>query len=132
MDTTAELAGPATSAYCPLFQNAVELIGRRWSGAIIRTMLAGSSRFNDILGHIPGLSDRLLSERLREFEEVGLVTRTVFPEKPVRIEYELTGKGKELEAIVGALDLWAQRWAVQACADAVDPATTVSVAAPSA
>ena len=62
----------APSAYCPVFQGAVELIGRRWSGAIIRSMLAGKVRFSDILGQIPGLSDRLLSERLRELEAEGI------------------------------------------------------------
>jgi DNA-binding HxlR family transcriptional regulator len=98
------------SAYCPVFQDAVELIGRRWTGAIVRTLLAGSTRFGEILARIPGLSDRLLSERLRELEAAGVVKRTVFPEVPVRIEYELTEKGRELEAIVAAISGWADRW----------------------
>ena len=98
------------SAYCPVFQEAVELIGRRWTGAIVRTLLTGSTRFGEILARIPGLSDRLLSERLRELEAAGVVKRTVFPEVPVRIEYELTEKGRELEAIVGAISGWADRW----------------------
>ncbi len=98
------------SAYCPVFQDAVELIGRRWTGAIVRTLLTGSTRFGEILARIPGLSDRLLSERLRELEAAGVVTRTVFPEVPVRIEYELTEKGRELEAIVGEISRWADRW----------------------
>jgi DNA-binding HxlR family transcriptional regulator len=101
----------ALSAYCPKFQDAVELIGRRWTGAIVRTLLTGSTRFGEILVRIPGLSDRLLSERLRELENAGVVKRTVFPEVPVRIEYELTDKGRELEAIVGAISAWADRWA---------------------
>jgi DNA-binding HxlR family transcriptional regulator len=101
----------APSAYCPVFQNAVELIGRRWSGAIIRALLSGSVRFGDVLGRVPNLSDRLLSERLRELEAEGIVTRTVYPEVPVRIEYRLTDKGLELEAIVSAIDGWAGRWA---------------------
>ncbi|MEO8539858.1 MAG: helix-turn-helix domain-containing protein [bacterium] len=98
------------SAYCPVFQDAVELIGRRWTGAIVRTLLTGSTRFGEILARIPGLSDRLLSERLRELEAAGVVKRTVFPEVPVRIEYELTEKGHELEAIVEAISGWADRW----------------------
>ena len=98
------------SAYCPVFQDAVELIGRRWTGAIVRTLLTGSTRFGEILARIPGLSDRLLSERLRELEAAGVVKRTVFPEVPVRIEYELTEKGRELEAIVTAISGWADRW----------------------
>jgi DNA-binding HxlR family transcriptional regulator len=101
----------AVSSYCPVFHAAVELIGRRWSGAIIRSLLAGSVRFGDILAGIPGLSDRLLSERLRELEATGIVNRTVYPEIPVRIEYTLTEKGRELEQIIGAIDGWAGRWA---------------------
>lgn len=98
------------SAYCPVFQNTVELIGRRWSGAIIRSLLAGSVRFGEILSRVPGLSDRLLSERLRELESAGIVKRSVFPEVPVRIEYHLTEKGRELEEIVTAIDSWGSRW----------------------
>jgi DNA-binding HxlR family transcriptional regulator len=100
----------APSAYCPVFQGAVELIGRRWSGAIIRSMLAGKVRFSDILAQIPGLSDRLLSERLRELEAEGVVERHVYPELPVRIEYTLTDKGRELREIVLSIDAWADRW----------------------
>jgi DNA-binding HxlR family transcriptional regulator len=100
----------ALSAYCPMFQEAVELIGRRWTGAIVRALLSGSNRFGEILARIPGLSDRLLSERLRELETAGIVTRTVYPEVPVRIEYQLTGKGLELEQIVAAIGDWADKW----------------------
>jgi DNA-binding HxlR family transcriptional regulator len=97
-------------AYCPKFQAAVELIGRRWTGAVVRTLLGGSVRFADILHQIPGLSDRLLSERLRELESEGIVSRTVYPEIPVRIEYRLTDKGRELQQIIEAVDNWAGRW----------------------
>ncbi|MCC7366525.1 MAG: helix-turn-helix transcriptional regulator [Dehalococcoidia bacterium] len=96
--------------YCPHFQETVELIGRRWSGVIIRALLAGAVRFSDILTRVPGLSDRLLSDRLRQLEAEGIVKRTVYPDTPVRIEYELTTKGRELETIVRALDTWAARW----------------------
>lgn len=99
------------SAYCPAFQGAVELIGKRWSGAIVRSMLSGSVRFSDILGQIPGLSDRLLSERLRELEAAGVVERHVYAELPVRIEYTLTPKGRELREIVISVDEWADKWA---------------------
>lgn len=99
------------SAYCPIFQRSLELIGRRWSGAIVRALLAGASRFGDIQQQVPGLSDRLLSERLRELEAEGIVERNVFPEMPVRIEYQLTQKGRELLSVVEAVDAWAQRWA---------------------
>lgn len=98
------------SAYCPRFQTAVELIGRRWTGAIVRALLAGSVRFGDVLHRVPGLSDRLLSERLRELESEGIVVRSVYPEIPVRIEYHLTEKGMELERIIAAVDSWAGTW----------------------
>ncbi len=109
--TSAAESHHEVSSYCPVFQNTVELIGRRWSGAIIRTLLSGSVRFGEILARVPGLSDRLLSERLRELEGAGIVTRSVFPEVPVRIEYHLTEKGRELEKIVAAIDAWGARWA---------------------
>lgn len=99
------------SAYCPKFQAAVELIGRRWSGAVVRALLAGSVRFGEILNRVPGLSDRLLSERLRELESAGIVSRNVYPDIPVRIEYRLTEKGRELQQIVEAISGWAERWA---------------------
>lgn len=107
------------SAYCPKFQAAVELIGRRWSGAIVRALLAGSVRFGDVLHRVPGLSDRLLSERLRELETEGIVVRTVFPEIPVRIEYHLTEKGMELERIIAAVDVWAGKWSPAAPSEPV-------------
>lgn len=100
--------GPAP--FCPRYHHAVELIGRRWSGAILRAMLAGNMRFSDIAGAVPGLSDRLLSERLKEFEAEGLVTRTVFPETPVRVEYRLTEKGRDLAPAVDAIAEWAEKW----------------------
>jgi DNA-binding HxlR family transcriptional regulator len=104
---------PVTS-YCPKFQHTVELIGRRWSGAIVRSLLAGATRFGDILQQVPGLSDRLLSERLRELEGEGIVERHVYPEVPVRIEYTLSPKGRELLDVVAAIDSWAERWVLSA------------------
>jgi DNA-binding HxlR family transcriptional regulator len=98
------------SAFCPRFHKAVELIGRRWSGAILRALLSGQVRFTDLAATVPGLSDRLLSERLKEFEAEGLVERRVYPETPVRIEYHLTAKGRGLEAVVRDLSDWAEHW----------------------
>jgi len=117
----AEAAHAELSAYCPMFQQAVELIGRRWTGAIIRTLLTGSSRFGEVLANVPGLSDRLLSERLRELEAAGIVERKVYPEIPVRIEYALTDKGRELDAIVNAISGWASKWAEDAGPTAAKP-----------
>lgn len=98
------------SAFCPRYHAAVELIGRRWSGVILRELLHGATRFTDIRQAVPDLSDRMLSERLRELEAAGVVTRTVHPETPVRVEYGLTEKGRALEAVVAALGRWADRW----------------------
>jgi DNA-binding HxlR family transcriptional regulator len=97
-------------AFCPLFRHAVELIGRRWSGAIIRTMLGGATRFSEICAAVPGLSDRLLSERLKELDFEGVLVRTVYPETPVRIEYRLTAKGESLAPVIEAISSWAETW----------------------
>lgn len=88
----------------------MEIIGRRWSGAILRAMLAGASRFSDIATSVPHLSDRLLSERLKEFESVGIVVRTVIPETPVRVEYQLTERGRALRWPLVELARWADVW----------------------
>src|ERR687883_550161 len=72
-------AGGGESKVCARFHHAVELIGRRWSGAILSVMLRGPQCFNEMLAAVPGLSDRLLTERLRELESEGLVRRTVLP-----------------------------------------------------
>ncbi len=96
--------------FCPRYHKAIELVGRRWTGAIIRSLLAGHIRFTDIATSVPGLSDRLLSERLKELESEGIVVRRVFPETPVRIEYRLTDKGRALEKVVDAIAEWAEQW----------------------
>lgn len=99
---------------CPLYTQAVELLGRRWTGAIVRALADGSIRFGDLTAAIPGLSDRMLSERLKELEAEGVVTRTVLPEHPVRIEYRLTEKGADLGAVMDEIAHWAHRWLVPA------------------
>jgi DNA-binding HxlR family transcriptional regulator len=88
----------------------VELIGRRWSGAIISVMLGGPQCFNELLSAVPGLSDRLLTERLRELETEGLVRRTVIAGPPVRVSYELTEAGESLKPVIENLGRWAERW----------------------
>ncbi len=99
-----------SAAFCPLYQRAAELIGGRWTGAILRALLAGRARFTDLAGSIPGLSDRMLSERLKELEAAGIVTRTVAATTPVRIEYHLTERGHALNAVVQAVSQWAELW----------------------
>jgi DNA-binding HxlR family transcriptional regulator len=98
-------------AFCPYYHHAVELIGRRWTGAILRALLAGFDRFGAVSAIVPGLSDRMLSERLRELEAEGIIERIVRAEKPVRIEYVLTEKGRALGAVVEAVSGWAEAWA---------------------
>jgi DNA-binding HxlR family transcriptional regulator len=97
-------------AFCPYYRHAVELIGRRWTGAILRAMLFGVTRFSDLAQTIPGMSDRMLSERLKELEAEGLVVRSVIPETPVRIEYHLTEKGRALSSVIEAVSGWAEEW----------------------
>jgi DNA-binding HxlR family transcriptional regulator len=106
----ARRAGEEVSRFCPRFHHAVELIGRRWSGAIINAMMPGPQCFNELLAIVPGLSDRLLTERLRELESEGVVRRTVLPGPPVRVSYELTEAGRALEPVIEALGHWAERW----------------------
>jgi len=95
---------------CPRFRRASELIGRRWTGAIIYVLLEARCRFATLRAAVPGITDRMLSERLQELEEEGIVARTVVPETPVRVQYALTKKGRELAAAVGAIAEWAERW----------------------
>jgi DNA-binding HxlR family transcriptional regulator len=98
------------TAFCPKYHKAVELIGRRWSGAVIRALMSGITRFSELSETVPGLSDRMLAERLKELEAEGIVLRSVIPETPVRVEYTLTEKGRDLEAVMQALSGWAERW----------------------
>ncbi len=98
-------------ACCPLFHEAIELIGRRWTGAIVEVLLQrGSCRFKEISHAVPQLSDRLLSERLKELEYRGVVSRDVAPGPPLQVAYELTPMGRQLEPVVTALKVWARRW----------------------
>jgi DNA-binding HxlR family transcriptional regulator len=98
------------SPCCPRYHHAVEIIGRRWTGAIVRALLAGATRFSEITAAVPGLSDRLCSERLKELEAEGIVARRVIADTPVRIEYHLTDKGAALVDAVAALSRWATAW----------------------
>lgn len=95
---------------CPHFHHAIELIGRRWTGAIIWVLLQGRARYARLRSAIPEITDRMLTERLRELEQEGLVRRHVLPEQPVRVEYELTEKGRTLATAVDEVSRWADRW----------------------
>ena len=95
---------------CPKFETAFELLGKRWTGLIIQTLLSGNKRFSEIEDSIPNLSARMLTERFKELEGNGIVIRHVYPETPVRIEYELTQKGKELQKAMEEIQKWAEKW----------------------
>ena len=95
---------------CPEFHQAIELIGRRWTGMVVRSMLNGARRFCDIAVAVPNMSDKMLAKRLKELEAQNIITRTVTADTPVRVDYELTAKGRALEAVMGALGKWADRW----------------------
>lgn len=95
---------------CPRFHYAMELVGKRWTGAIVRILIPGPQRFNELLASVTGVSDRLLTERLRELETAGIVQRQVTPGPPVRVAYELTCSGHELEPVISALEAWAEKW----------------------
>lgn len=95
---------------CPKFETAFELLGKRWTGLIIRTLLSGPKRFKDISQIIENMSDRMLSERMKELEAAGIVVRHVYDEVPVRIEYELTEKGQALEPMMDECQKWADEW----------------------
>ena len=95
---------------CTRFHYASELIGRRWNGAIIFMLLKQTCRFAALRAGIPGITDRMLSERLQELEQEGVVERTVLPEAPVRVEYSLTRKGKALAEAVDSIATWAEKY----------------------
>ena len=95
---------------CPFYHEAVELVGRRWTGAILRVLMDRPMRFSEVVQAVPELSDRLLSARMKELEARGIVERTVHPGPPVRVEYSLSQMGRELGPALNQLQDWAQRW----------------------
>jgi DNA-binding HxlR family transcriptional regulator len=105
-------ASKATPELCARFHHASELIGRRWTGAIIYVLLRTRCRFATLREAIPDITDRMLSERLQELEAEGIVERKVIPDSPVRVEYALTKKGRDLASAVDAIGEWAQKWVV--------------------
>ena len=110
------------AALCARFHKAIELIGRRWSGAIIQMLFRRPARFAELRNAIPDITDRMLSERLQELEEEGLVVRTVIPQIPVRVEDQLSAKGRALEPAMGAIGKWAEHWLTEMPAAAGDMA----------
>jgi DNA-binding HxlR family transcriptional regulator len=103
--------------FCPHFQKAIELVGKRWSGTILRALLDRPLRFSEISARVHDISDRSLSMRLKELESEGLVMRRVEPTQPVTVGYELTAKGRDLEVAIGAVESWAHDWVAPAETD---------------
>ena len=101
---------PHAPQLCTKFHHASELIGRRWTGAILFLLLKQKCRFATLRDAIPDITDRMLSDRLQELEREGLVDRTVVPETPVRVEYSLTKKGRALTDAMNAIATWAEKW----------------------
>jgi DNA-binding HxlR family transcriptional regulator len=108
--SAAETTTPERQRCCPHYHRAVELVGRRWTGAILIVLMDGPLRFSEVKQLVPDLSDRLLSERMKELEAEGIVVRRVIDDMPVRVEYALTDKGRALEPAVRALKRWARSW----------------------
>ena len=101
---------PQAYQMCPLYEHAIQLLGKRWTGLILDSLLDGSRRFCELTATVEGLSDRVLSDRLRELEAEGIVERMVYPQIPVRVEYRLTEKGRDLKPVVQSIHEWAEHW----------------------
>ncbi|AJH78687.1 MULTISPECIES: winged helix-turn-helix transcriptional regulator [Heyndrickxia] len=95
---------------CPRFEKAFQLLGKRWVGVIIRVLSDGPMRFNEMAERIPHISQKVLSERLKELEDQGILVREVYPESPVRIEYRLTEKGEAIKPVLDEVQSWADKW----------------------
>jgi DNA-binding HxlR family transcriptional regulator len=96
--------------YCPFYAVASDILSRRWAAAILRVLVTGPARFGEISSAIPHMTDRLLSQRLKDLEAAGLVERTLGEGRPARIQYQLTEKGIELGAVLLELNRWALKW----------------------
>lgn len=97
------------SLLCPRFEKAMGILSQRWTGLIIYQLLSGPQRFSTIETSI-GITGRVLSDRLKDLENQGLVNREVYAETPVRIEYSLTDKGFSLEPLLREIEKWSQDW----------------------
>src|SRR5207302_7221400 len=99
-----------TGSICPRYEHGIQLLGKRWTGLILDTLMDGPRRFCELTSTVEGLSDRVLSDRLRELEVEGIVERIVYPQIPVRVEYRLTEKGRDLKSVVQSIHTWAEKW----------------------
>jgi DNA-binding HxlR family transcriptional regulator len=99
-----------TTQHCPRYDHAVAVLGKRWTGLLLDALMSGPRRFCELTALVEGLSDRVLSDRLRELEAEGIVKRVVYPQIPVRVEYQLTEKGEALKPVIEAIHTWAEQW----------------------
>lgn len=104
------MAARKSPSLCPRFQAAVDLLGKRWTPLIVQILLAGPRRYSELSATLGVMSEKMLTERLREMEARGVVERRVLPDGPVRVEYRLTEKGRALGRVIGSLEKWAERW----------------------
>lgn len=91
-------------------ERTLDIVGNRWTSLVLRELLAGTQRFNQLKHSLHGISPKTLTERLKELEYHGLLTRTLYPEVPPRVEYTLTPKGYALGPIFGAMRDWGEQW----------------------
>ncbi len=87
-------------------ERTLAVIGPKWTTLILRDLIVGTKRFGELRRAFPGISPKTLTQRLRDLEDQGLVTRTIYPEIPPRVEYALTPRGQTLEAIIVAMAAW--------------------------
>ena len=95
---------------CPRYERAMSILGKKWTCIMLRCLMEEPRRFSDISAYVSGLSDRLLSQRLQELEEAGIVARKVYAQRPVVVEYSLTEKGEALSQVVSSIQTWADDW----------------------
>jgi DNA-binding HxlR family transcriptional regulator len=95
--------------FCPVAM-AAEVLCNRWTVVLLRELVSGSTRFNEIRRGVPRMSPALLSKRLKDLEEAGIVRRVASPVEPGVLEYHLTRSGRDLKQVVEAIGIWGQRW----------------------
>lgn len=94
---------------CPV-ERALKTVGGKWTMLILRDLLQGPRRFGELRRSLGDVSPKTLSQRLRELEAEGILERTVYPEVPVRVVYQLTRKGESLQEVIEALRHWGESW----------------------
>ena len=95
---------------CPRYAAAMSILGKKWTGLILRSLMEGPRRFSEISAYVPRLSDRMLSQRLQELERTGTIERRVYSGPPIQVEYSLTAKGEALREVAEAIQRWADQW----------------------